>query len=736
MSSILVLDDLATERDLLSTVLGYAGHTVVQAATGEEALGLARKSEPELILVDLMMPGMNGYEFVRELRADPRVGNTRVVFCSATYALNEVRRLAESCGVSHILAKPCEPEEIIGVVSKALDSSRGDPRPRMAAEEFDREQLRVLNAKLVQKVSELEAVHEELCQAQRQTAESLTLLETLQSTAPVGFGFVDKDFRMRRMNETLAAVNGLPLEEQLGRTVAEVVPDIWPQLEPIYQHVLATGEAVVNQDQRGEVPSAPGETRHWLSSYYPVRLDDEVIGIGLVVVDITDREQAEDFRAVVMQNMAEGLYVLDDHGRLVFMNAAAARMTGWSEDELRGKAVHAAIHYQHADGSSFAEEDCDLLKVHTERRTVRITDDSFTRRDGSIFPVAYSAAPLLSGTNVRGAVVVFRDTTEESAERTRVQRELNVLTWVGRIREALDEGRLVLYSQPIVPLTARATRSEELLVRMIGRDGEIIAPGVFLPVAEKYGLIGEIDKWVITQAAILAATGRHVCANLSADSIGNLDLLCWIEHKLSETGADPANVVFEITETSLMGNMEAGKAFTRGINEIGCAIALDDFGTGFGSFTYLQKLHVDDIKIDVEFVRDLVSNTANQHLVKATVNIGQGFGVQTIAEGVEDSETLELLRGYGVDLAQGFHLGRPAPLDLPNPDDPHGRPLASYQNGSPRRAAPRRVASMIRVKRARPWPRTLLANPRVDLPSTCGLEVSDELDPCARRSGR
>jgi PAS domain S-box-containing protein len=679
MSSILVLDDRTTERDLLSTVLGYAGHSVVQAATGEEALEIARKSEPELILVDLMMPGMNGYEFVRKLRADPTVGNTRVVFCSATYDQDEVRKIAESCGVSHILAKPCEPEEIIRVVDEVLDSSGGDHAPGVAAEEFDREQLRLLNAKLVQKVSELEAVHEELRQAQRQTAESLTLLETLQSTAPVGFGFVDRDFRIRQMNETLAAVNSLPVEEQLGRTVAEVVPELWPQIEPIYRHVLERGEAVLNQDVQGEVPSAPAEIHHWLASYYPVRLNDEVIGIGQVLVDITERQQAEDFRAVVMQNMAEGLYVLDGQGRLVFMNAAAARMTGWSEDELRGKAVHAAIHYQHADGSAFSEEDCELLKVHTERRTVRMTDDSFTRRDGSIFPVAYSAAPLLSGTNVRGAVVVFRDTTEESAERTRVQRELNVLTWVGRIREALDEGRLVLYSQPIVPLTARATRSEELLVRMIGRNGEIIAPGVSLPVAEKYGLVGEIDKWVITQAAILAATGRHVCANLSADSIGNLDLLCWIEHKLNEAGADPANVVFEITETALMGDMEAGKAFTRGITDIGCAIALDDFGTGFGSFTYLQKLHIDYIKIDIEFVRDLVSNTANQHLVKATVNIAQGFGVQTIAEGVEDSETLKLLREYGVDLAQGFHLGRPAPLESA---DPHGRPLALSQNAS------------------------------------------------------
>jgi two-component system, cell cycle sensor histidine kinase and response regulator CckA len=110
VSSILVLDDRATERDLLSTVLGYAGHAVLQASTGEEALDLARANRPELIIADLMMPNMNGYEFVRELRGDPTLENTRVVFCTATYDEDEVRAVAQSSGVLHTLVKPCEPE--------------------------------------------------------------------------------------------------------------------------------------------------------------------------------------------------------------------------------------------------------------------------------------------------------------------------------------------------------------------------------------------------------------------------------------------------------------------------------------------------------------------------------------------------------------------------------------------------------------------------------------------------
>src|ERR1700727_1346488 len=218
----------------------------------------------------------------------------------------------------------------------------------------------------------------------------------------------------------------------------------------------------------------------------------------------------DDFRAVVLENMAEGLAVCDSRGRLVFMNATASKMLGWSEDELLGSSAHDAIHYQRADGSPLAEADSALTMVRTEGRTVRIAQDAFTRKDGSIFPVAYSAAPLHSGTSVRGTVVVFHDTTEEQAERTRAQRELDTLSWVGRIRDALDSDRLVLYSQPIVPLSAGGTHSEELLLRMVGQKGELILPNSFLPVAEKYSQVWEIDQWVMTRAALLAAAGPRV----------------------------------------------------------------------------------------------------------------------------------------------------------------------------------------------------------------------------------
>lgn len=528
--------------------------------------------------------------------------------------------------------------------------------------------VRDAQGSLVQWVGTCTDVEDEM-QLQKDLEESLTLLETLQSSAPVGFGYVDREFRIGRINETLASIAGAPVHKLVGRALADVVPELWKQLEPAYRRVIEAGEPVVNMEIVGETAGAPGQVHCWLSNFHPVRVADTVIGVGIVVIDITERRREEEFRSIVMNQMLEGLFTLDERGQLTYMNAAASRILGWTVEDLLGKNMHDVIHFQREDGSPIPEEQCQLLKVRTEGRSIRMDDEVFTCKDGSMRPVSYSATPLSNGTmTVPGVVVVFRDVTGEKSERLRVKHELAKLTWVGRIREALDEDRFVLYSQPIVPLTG-GLPSEELLLRMVGRDGEIILPGAFLGIAEKFGLILEIDRWVVKEAIRRAATGRRVEANLSAESINTLDFLAFIENEIRETGADPSNLVFEITETALMRDIERGEVFAHRLEDLGCRLAIDDFGTGYGTFTYVKRLPVRYLKIDTEFVSDLVGSSANQHVVKAIVNLAQGFGCETIAEGVEDAETLEFLREFGVDYAQGFYLGRPVPSSDARPCD-------------------------------------------------------------------
>lgn len=249
-------------------------------------------------------------------------------------------------------------------------------------------------------------------------------------------------------------------------------------------------------------------------------------------------------------------------------------------------------------------------------------------------------------------------------ERKRRQTELEErAAWQARIRTAVSEDRLLVYAQPIIDLSSGAVVQEELLIRMQGDGGpdEIIPPGDFLPQAERFGLVGEIDRYMVQRGIELAAGGRPVEINLSGRSIGDESLTLDIEKHLEATGADPSLVVFEITETAAVEDIEAAREFSRRIARLGCKCALDDFGTGFGSLTYQRHLVVQYLKIDVSFVRDMAASAADQKVVKSIVKLAQDFGQQTVAEGVENEQTLELLRDFGVDYAQGYHIGRPKP---------------------------------------------------------------------------
>jgi EAL domain-containing protein (putative c-di-GMP-specific phosphodiesterase class I) len=254
------------------------------------------------------------------------------------------------------------------------------------------------------------------------------------------------------------------------------------------------------------------------------------------------------------------------------------------------------------------------------------------------------------------------------------------------VEDALAEDRLVLHAQPIVDLRTGQTVQQELLLRMTERDGQIVPPGEFLPVAEKYALIGELDWWVIKQATRLAGEGCPVQANISARSVGDHDVLEHIERCVQQNAVAPGLLVFEITETAILEDQQAAQTFVERLRALGCKVALDDFGTGYGTLTYLKQIPVDFIKLDIEFVRDLVSSSASRHVVQAVVGLARDFDVQTVAEGVEDAETLELLARFGVDFAQGFHIAHPEPFDK-RPGD-RGTPLA-LQSPSVRRAPSR-----------------------------------------------
>lgn len=259
----------------------------------------------------------------------------------------------------------------------------------------------------------------------------------------------------------------------------------------------------------------------------------------------------------------------------------------------------------------------------------------------------------------RNRIMLFHAPGEESGEPRRAQ------TTSARIRDALTHNRLRLATQPIRSLASGGIERYELFLRMTGENGELLPAASFIEVAERSGMVQELDRWVVARALELMAERQRagdpvsLHMNLSGASLTDLSVLEFIERRLDEGEADPSRCTFEITQSARVEDYDTAGAFADRLTEFGCEVAIDDYGAGFGPFAYLKKVPFDVIKIDGAFIREMSQNDADQLVVKAIVEIARGLGKRTIAEFVEDEDTTKLLREYGVDMAQGFHLGRP-----------------------------------------------------------------------------
>ncbi len=246
------------------------------------------------------------------------------------------------------------------------------------------------------------------------------------------------------------------------------------------------------------------------------------------------------------------------------------------------------------------------------------------------------------------------------------------------LRDALEQGRFRLHYQPIVPLDAPDSRPVryEVLLRVAYKSGpdetsELVLPATFIPAAERYGLMNAIDRWVIQTAfrdyaGGIGQTGARIAINLSGNSLSDETLLDFIEAQFAEHAFPPERACFEITETATIQNLRRALELLAALKRHGSQLALDDFGSGLSSFHYLKTLPVDYVKIDGSFVKNMLDNPSDGALVAAINQMSHALGLQTIAEYVHSPAIAERLRELGVDFAQGYFFGRPAPWEEPS----------------------------------------------------------------------
>jgi PAS domain S-box-containing protein len=441
--------------------------------------------------------------------------------------------------------------------------------------------------------------------------------------------------------------------------VEHVHPDDRERVWSSISHAVETLESFVFEER---ITRADGVERTLLSQgRVLVGADGAAEALVGVCNDITDRARAE--RALgtserrmreIVDNTPSMITVKSLEGRYLMVNAEAEKIIGRPAADIVGQQCAAVFPAEIAE----PQRTNDRLAASEGEP---IYGEALVPRDGEARTFVTVTFPLSDVEGFPEEVCTIATDVTERREREGERRER--LDWNDRIGSALAESRMLAFAQPIIDLRTGAIHSQELLVRMRtpGPRSEILEPGVFLPAAERFELIQSIDVWMVRQALHLTGeAATHV--NLSAITMSDLDARAEIAELLASRPDAARRVVFEITETVDVVRLEAAREFAAMVKRAGGRLALDDFGVGFGSFTYLHSLPFAYIKVDTSFVLRLTASAEIRRLVKSIIGVAREFDLQTIAEGVEDEETLELLREMGADFVQGFHLGRPQPL--------------------------------------------------------------------------
>ncbi|WP_162587517.1 EAL domain-containing protein [Variovorax sp. RA8] len=582
-----------------------------------------------------------------------------------------------------------------------------DRKPRRLSEK-QRETLRCLSRTVAHALQGRYAIRETLRLVSRLSEQHELLRVTLQSVAD-GIVTTDAEGNVSLLNPVAERLTGWSTSEAQGRGLSEVLC------------VIADASVVASQSGSYDLLVSRGGRRYGIEkSVTPILKEDgSVLGEVCVFRDVT--EQRRSYAQIAYRathDMLTGLanrsefdtqlgralhttrttrvrhalmYIdLDQFKRLndacghaagdrllkQFARLLTATVRGGDTVSRLGGDEFAVILVDCAldDARRLAQEICDHMEdfrfAHGELKfrvgasigVVRI-DDHW--RSEAVLLQAADAACFAAKEAGRNRVHLWGETD------LAVQAREEGLRWAMQIEQALDENRFQLFAQRIVPLNRPANAVHaEVLLRMVARDGALVPPGAFLPAAERYNLSSRIDRWVLLRtlhwlrSASNQARIDMLSVNLSGHSVGDPAFHVWACGKLDEAGsALCSKLCLEITETSGVSNLVQAAAFIVALRSRGVRVALDDFGSGTASFGFLKKLSVDFLKIDGQFVREMLTDALNEAAVRCFVDVAKVVGMKTIAEFVESPAVMSQLKRMGVDYAQGFLVHQPEPID-------------------------------------------------------------------------
>ncbi|WP_317205138.1 EAL domain-containing protein [Janthinobacterium sp.] len=681
-ATILIVDDDAQNRRLLAVLLRPEGYLTTSAASGEEALAAVSQCAPDLILLDIMMPGIDGYQVAGILKADPATANIPIIMVTARHE-RDARLAGLNAGAEEFLTKPVDRTELW---------------------------LRVRNLLRLKAFGDLQSHSHALEQQVLARTADLQRFRTAMDATADAILLVSRDsMRFVEANATGCRMLGYTRAELFGIGPAQLAAAGGAPMEGVYDAIIA-----------GQSSGALSETelRRKDGSLVQVEVHHQALAAGAdwiivaVVRDITERRQAQ--QRLHHQAHHDALTGLPN--RTLFYDAlkktlALARENGWlvavlfidldhfkNINDTLGHAIGDALLVQFSErltqcvrlrdtvgrlgGDEFAlilvMQDGQQGAAQVAKKIREVLRAPFDLQGYEVIITASIGITICpEDASEPDTLIKYADTAMYQAKHAgrdtyrffTAQMNVDVLARLeleNALRKAFEHEEFVLHYQPKVQLGSGRIAGLEALLRWERPGHGLVSPAAFIPVLEETGMIVRVGSWVITAACrqiglwLRSPVGAvHVSVNVSGRQFVEGDLDADVIGALGSYGVPAELLELELTETSLMANTERTIASLRNLRRRGVQISVDDFGTGYSSLAYLRRFPIDKLKIDIAFIRDVTSNPDDAAIVRAIISMAHSLNLVVVAEGVETEAQLNHLRRQRCDQIQGYYFSRP-----------------------------------------------------------------------------